>query len=70
MRAALRTALNLASAASGAAEVTLFGASTESSASKGTSLGQLPLTEAVPTPSATWQGAEGAGRGCVEEEEP
>ena len=60
MRAAMRTDLNPASTASGAAEVTLFGASTESSTSKGTSLGQLPLTEAVPTPSTTWQGAEGA----------
>ena len=57
---ALMQALNLVSTASGAAEVTLFGASTESAASKGTSLGQLPLTEAVPTPSTTWQGAEGA----------
>jgi hypothetical protein len=60
MRAAMRTALNLASTASGAMEVTLLGASTESAALKGTSLGQLPLTEAVPTPSTTWQGAEGA----------
>jgi hypothetical protein len=56
----MRAALNPASTASGAAQVTLFGASTESSASKGTSLGQLPLTEAVPTPATTWQGPEGA----------
>jgi hypothetical protein len=60
MRASMRTTVNLASTASGAAEVILFGYSSESSASKGTSLGQLPLTEAVPTPSTTWQGAEGA----------
>jgi hypothetical protein len=60
MRAAMRTGVNLASTASGAAEITLFGASSESSASKGKSLGQLPLTEAVRTPSTTWQGAEGA----------
>ena len=60
MRAAMITGVNLASTASGAAEVTLCGASSESPASKGTSLGQLPLTEAVPTPTTTWQGAEGA----------